>query len=428
MSTRRNFLTAVSGTLAVLPLLSFEHKDANANEILNLPAPDDPLYWQNLRKQFPMPPDETYFNTGTLGAQPLCVVNAVINDMRKKAEQIAQWDFKSEDNSWISGYGTNISIREKLGKLINADVKEIALLQNATMGMNLIANGLNLNPGDEVLSTNQEHPGGKCGWELRSKRQGIVWVPVVIPVPINDPDEIVNRFKSAITSRTRVIAIPHIISATGVIIPLKRICSLAREKGIFTVIDGAQSVGHIKVDVKDIGCDAYFGSPHKWVLAPAGSGFLYVCQEQMKNVWTTLASGQWDNQEDGGFRLQQRGTGNPSLLVGFEAALDFFHAVGADRVIARIKELGDRLRSGLQKNPRVHIYSSVHPEICAGITTYRIEGMTGDQMQGEFWKRRKMRPRSVGKELGVRHSVHIYNSIAEIDGAIEIVNDLTNGN
>ena len=120
------------------------------------------------------------------------------------------------------------------------------------------------------------------------------------------------------------------------------------------------------VDVKDIGCDAYYGSPHKWTLAPAGNGFLYVGKEFSDKIWTTLASSSWDNHDDNGFRLQQRGTGNPSLLKGLEAALDFYFMIGPDRIIRRIKTLGDRLRAGLQSIPEVEIFSSVHPEYVRG--------------------------------------------------------------
>ena len=140
----------------------------------------------------------------------------------------------------------------------------------------------------------------------------------------------------------------------------------------------------------------------------------------IENLWSTIASYNWDNQEDHGFRLMQNGTGNQSLIVGLEAAIDFYNTVGPERWLNRIKYLGDYLREGLAKNEKVTIHSSTHPDLCAGITTYALEGMTGPELQKKLWTEAKLQPRSVGQEM-LRHSVHIYNNEAEIDRALEVL-------
>ena len=226
-----------------------------------------------------------------------------------------------------------------------------------------------------------------------------------------------------VTKKTKVIAIPHIVSVYGTILPVKEICAEARKRGIFTVLDGAQCVGQIKVDVKDIGCDAYYSSLHKWMLAPAGSGILYINKDVVSNIWSTIASYNWDNQEDHGFRLMQNGTGNPALLAGFDAAVDFFNTVGEDRWINRIKELGAHLRTGLKEMPNVTIHSATNEAMAAGLTTYAVAGITGPDLQKTLWERERLQPRSVGEEL-VRHSVHIYNSKEEIDRALQVIRSL----
>ncbi|UCG28316.1 MAG: aminotransferase class V-fold PLP-dependent enzyme [Bacteroidales bacterium] len=371
-----------------------------------------------------MPPDETYFNASTIGAQPKMVLDAVIHHLQYYAVNIAKTDWKEGGKELLTGYFPYFEIRRKLGKLKNADVNEISLTQNAHMGMNFISNGLELNAGDEIIMTDREHVGGKCGWELMAKRKGIVIRQIEIPVPANDPIEIIEKVESMITRRTRVIAVPHIVSAFGLILPVREICAIARERGIFTVIDGAQAIGHIPIDVKDIGCDAYYSSPHKWLLAPAGNGALYIRKEIVSEVWTTLASGQWDNHEDDGYRFTQRGTGNPAILAGLEAAIDFHNTIGNEKVTGRIKFLGDRLREGLRSIKNVEILSSIHPDMCAGVTTYRIKGITGRELQDELWKRGKLQPRAMGGDLGIRHSTHIFNTVEEIDRTLAIVNDL----
>jgi isopenicillin-N epimerase len=146
--------------------------------------------------------------------------------------------------------------------------------------------------------------------------------------------------------------------------------------------------------------------------------------DKMKDIWTTVASARWDNHEDEGFRFTQRGTGNFPILKGLEAALDFHFEIGSDKVYDRIKFLGQRLRDGLRKIDKVKIFSPEDEAMCAGITVYNIQGMTGAQLQDEYWNRAKMRPRSSGEIFGVRHCTHIFNSEEEIDKALGIVKAL----
>ena len=388
------------------------------------PSDADPRFWEKLRGQFLLRDDEVFLNTATLGSPPKIVVDAVSESLRHLAETVAEWDYKPETPSWFTGYSPEMPIREKVARVVNASPEEISLTQNATMGMNFVAAGLDLASGDEILQTDQEHPGARCGWEERSKRQGVSWRTLKMPVPARSPEEIVAIVRAAITPRTKVIAWPHVTSALGTIHPVREICAVARERGLFTVIDGAQAVGQIPVDVKDIACDAYFSSPHKWLLAPAGNGFLYVRKEAAARVWTTLASSEWANEKDAGFRLQQRGTGNLSLLLGLSAAVDFFERVGPDRWFRRIRELGDFLRKGLQEIPGVTIASSVHPKMCAGITTWKLAGIPAARLQDVFWERARLRPRAVGDEWGIRTSTMIYNDEREIGKLLEITRSL----
>lgn len=423
---RRHFFRAMVAP-AVWPLAATvraktdDPKKAPAED--HWPTPDDPHYWRWIRQQFLIPSDEAFFNTATLGACPRQVLDAVTEDMRSVEQTLAHWDYRPENPDWFSGYRPFLELREKLAQLIHAKGDEIALTQNATMGMNFLAHGLTLQPGDEVLSTDQEHPGGRCGWELRAQRHGIIYRQLEIPVPTPDPETVIRIFAEAITPRTRVITLPHISSMLGIVMPVSQICKLARRRGIFTIVDGAQAIGQLHVNVKEIGCDAYYSSPHKWLLAPPGNGFLYIRQDKLNDVWTTLCSGEWNNYRDGAYRLMQYGTGNRSLLKGLEAAIDFHLRIGPDRVQRRIISLANRLREGLRSIKGVTILSPVHPELAGAMVTYRVDGLTGPQLMDELWKR-KIRVRSMGVDNGVRQSVHIYNSPEEIDATLQIVRGL----
>ncbi|MEE8258025.1 MAG: aminotransferase class V-fold PLP-dependent enzyme, partial [Acidobacteriota bacterium] len=342
MLNRRGFLG-----IASLPFLAPAATAASPRGSTTLSATpalsEEAEFWRKVRKQFYFPADEAYFNTGSLGSVPRPVLERTTDHMRELHERITRWNFTPGEPDWYSGYYPELALREKLGRLVNASPEEVALTQNATFGMNFVANGLDLKPGDEVLTTDQEHPGGVCGWQLQAKRFGIRWKPVPIPIPPPDPDTVVDLFSKAITERTKVLAVPHIISATAIRLPVNRLCRLARARGLFSVIDGAQAVGHVRVNLKEMDCDAYFSSPHKWLLAPGGNGFLYVRRDRVNSLWTTLASRQWDNREDGAFRLMQYGTGNRSLLMGLDAALDFHFQIGPRKVEARILSLANRL-------------------------------------------------------------------------------------
>ncbi|MEO9892976.1 aminotransferase class V-fold PLP-dependent enzyme [Aurantibacter sp.] len=424
MTQRRKFLKQSSLAMISLPFMSFNAKKDWSLDVLKATDLKDENYWKTVRKQFPLKEGQTYFNNGTMGPTPGYVLNEMINHMMHWNIEAATVDYKNGSGpSLLSGYFPCQKLRTKLGHIINCDFKEISLTQNATFGMNYVGMGLNLKKGDELLNTNQEHGGGFATWQMLAKRKGCIYKQAILPEPANNPDEIFNTIFKEVTKKTKVIAIPHMVSGFGTIMPVKEICMEAKKRGIFTVLDGAQCVGQIPVDVKEIGCDAYYSSLHKWLLAPAGSGLLYINKEVVGDIWTTISSYNWENQDDHGFRLMQNGSGNPALMTGYEAAVDFFTTIGQDVWYSRIKELGMYLRKGLKEIPSVTIYSSSNEAMAAGITTYGIKGKTGPELQAYMWEKERLQPRSVGSKF-LRHSVHIYNSKEEIDKTLVLLKEL----
>jgi selenocysteine lyase/cysteine desulfurase len=380
---------------------------------------DDESYWRALRREFTIPQNEAFFNTGTLGSSPRIVQQAVIDHMNMVDAAIAHWDYKPEHPDYFTGYRPELELRGRLAALVGASADEIALTQNATAGANYVANGLTLRPGDEVIMTNQEHVGCESPWQLKAKRYGAYLKKVVVPLPPASPQQLVELFLDATTPQTRVWAIPHLTSQLAIRFPVERLCRLARERGIISVVDGAQVCGHLRLNLRELGCDAYFSSPHKWLLAPKGCGFLYVSRERLPEVWTTLASGQWDNYRDGAYRLMQIGTGNLSLLKGYEAAIEFHNRIGPERVERRIMWLANRLRAGLSEIPQVRISSPTHPELTSGTTTWSLAGFTAVQLMDELWARARVRCRSMGDPWGVRQCCHIYNLPEDVDRTLE---------
>ena len=424
MNQRRSFLKTASLAALSTPFMSFKTSSNWSLETLRKTYENEEEYWKMIRTQFLLKEGQTYFNNGTMGPTPGYVVSKMIDHMMHFNREAATIDYKNGSGpELLSGYFPYEELRMKLAKIVNCDYKELSLTQNATFGMNYVGMGLDLKEGDELLNTNQEHGGGFGAWQVLAKRKGCVYKQAIMPVPANDPQEIIDAIFKEVTPKTKVIAVPHIISVYGTVMPVKEICDEARKRGIFTILDGAQCVGQVDVDVKDIGCDAYYSSLHKWMLAPPGCGILYINKDVVSTIWSTIASYNWDNQEDHGFRLMQNGTGNPALMAGFDAAVDFFNTIGKDRWLSRVKELGAYLRSALIELPHVTISSSTNEAMAAGITTYAVKGMNGPQLQKHMWEQKRLQPRSVGSEL-LRHSVHIYNSKSEIDMAIEVIKKL----
>src|ERR1700692_1758806 len=259
MLDRRSFLAGTGGLAASLAL--------RGNLVAQLdkagPLPDRSLfdkneddYWAEIRKQFLIPADEIYLNNGTVGSSPAPVLRAVF-DGYASTEKMDQQD--PEDYP-IWGYASWNEFRDPLAEFVGCHRDEVALLRNATEANSYIANGLDLKPGDEVLMTDQEHPGGEHPWNLDRKRYGIVVKKITLPRPVKDAAQVLNLFNDAITPRTRVIFFSHITTFSGVVLPANELCGLARSKGIVSAVDGAHVPGMMRLNIKELGCDMYSAS------------------------------------------------------------------------------------------------------------------------------------------------------------------------
>ncbi len=420
MSTRRSFLSA----FAVPGLLL---GPAPALQALARAAPFEPdadagdeAVFGAVREHFLIPEGIAYCNTGTLGASPREVVDALTDGIRRLETDLAAWPYEQPDGEPLTGYQQLLELRGAVGRFVNAPAAEIALTQNATMGMNFLANGLDLAAGDEVVSTDQEHGGGISPWRLLAKRRGIVVRELPLaPAFAGGPDAILRLFESAMTPRTKVVMFSHITSGLGALLPARELCALARNGGALAIVDGAQAVGQVQVDVKALGCHAYVGSPHKWMMAPKGTGFMYLRREVQDRFWTTLASYQWDNHVDGAFRFMQYGTGSVPVVEGLTAALSFIGKIGMPRIERWDAGLTKRLRDGLAGIPAARITSPADPRLTAAITTFRVDGVKAKALQDALWARR-VRVRAQDDERGVRLSAHLYVSPADVDVVLEV--------
>ena len=422
MGSRRSFLQG----LAVLPVtvgLSVGKASASAAPApssFGPPASDAELF-ARLRADLHFPADVVYCKTGTLGATPREVLSAMVSRLETTEASLPGWPYFQADGEPLTGYQPLLDARRHIAQFLGVTPEEIAITQNATMGMNDLGNGLDWQPGDEVLTTDQEHGGAISIFRLMAKRRGIVVRELPIErAMVGGPDAIVAMFRAAVTPRLKAIMVSQVTSQLGIRMPIEALIALAKANGALSLIDGAQAVGCTQVNLAALGCDAYVASPHKWLMAPKGTGILYVRRDVQTQFWTTLASYQWQNEADGAFRFMQYGTGSVALIDGLLAAIRLAERHGMERVERWDRALARRLRQGLAQIPGVVLSSPTDERLASAITTFRVSGTKARDLQNALWDQ-KIRVRAQGDDKGVRLSAHIYVSPADIDRVLAVV-------
>jgi isopenicillin-N epimerase len=371
--------------------------------------PGDQDAWDRVRDLFLIPRDRIYLNVGTLGAQPRAVVNAVIDTTRKVAESFPP--------------GVNwTAIKQGSARLIDCDPEGLVFPRNTTEAMNFVANGLEYRAGDHIVTTNHEHIGGLCCWQLVAARLKLELTQVDLTASPSDPQQVFERIRAAVTPRTRVISVSHVNFTTGFIMPVREIVQLCRERGIISVIDGAHPPGLMPVSIKDINPDFYAGSPHKWLLAPQGTGLLWMREEWRTKLWPTIASGDWNNMKLGAQRFNHLGTLDESRYAGLQAALEFFELLGPSRVYERIEFLRRHLFDGLSKIPGIQLATPRRNS--AGMVSFKLPHLSSLELQKKLGEQ-NIRTRVIGEyDYGwMRLSAHVYNSVAELDRVISLIAD-----
>ncbi len=418
---RRTFIRSAS-LLAALSITDMEtfagkrHMETQDKSI----AEDDEKYWSSIRDFFPLTKELTYLNNGTMGPSPYPVIEAVHTAMADCDKQMH--------------YGGWEATSAKLAGFLGASEEEIALTHNVTEGINIACWGLPLKRKDEVIITTHEHVGNALPWLNRMRLHGIV-IKTFIPAPT--ADETLERIGALINKRTKVIAVPHIPCTQGQILPIKEICMLAREKGIYSVVDGAHGPGMLVMDLHDMGCDTYAGCCHKWMLGPKGTGFLYV----RKGFWDTLqpyfvggGSGgktDWDVLSDpinpGDFAASAHryygGTQSTALYKGVEASVDFLDGIGMANVSRRVRYLGKYAQDSLLAlGDRIQLLTPTEERSRAGVNGFKVKGMSSEELYKKLAEER-IRIRLVPENglNSLRVSTHIYNNPAEIDALTEVL-------
>jgi len=409
------------GAVALAPVLSGRGL-AVAGELAQhggapLDVARDEAYWFEVQQAFTIDRSLINLNNGGVSPSPAVVQAAMKRhlDYSNTAPTYAMWRILEPQRE---------GVRQRLARYFGCDTEELALTRNASESLQTCQFGFDLQPGDEVLTTNQDYPRMINTFLQRERREGIKLVRFSIPVPCEEPAEIVRRFEQHITDRTRLILMCHIINLTGQILPVKQVVGMARKRGIPVIVDGAHSFAHWPFTRDDLDCDYYATSLHKWLFAPHGTGLLYVNRDKIADLWPLMAAA--EEQSDDIRKFEEIGTHPAANYLAIGEALTFHEGLGPDRKAARLRLLRDYWAERLLQHDRVQLHTSLSPEFSCGIATVQIDDIDSVELNSHLWKKHRIIATAIKHDEfeGIRVSPSVYTTPDELDrfcDAIETV-------
>jgi len=381
----------------------------------------DELYWREIQDAFTLDRTISNLNNGNSCPSP-----RVVHEAFKRYA-----DISNQAPVYYRGLiERNMeTVRRKLAAAFGCDVEEIAITRNASESLQIAQDGLDLKPGDEVLTTHQDYPRMLTTWDQRQRRDRIKVTRIQFPVPATQ-DDLYQRLESAITPQTRVLHICHVTNVTGQLFPVQRLCRLARQRGIVSIVDAAHSVAHFPFKLSELECDYAGTSLHKWLLAPHGTGLLYVRRDRIASTWPLQAAA--DQQSHDVRKFEQIGTASVAPRAAIAEALAFHQAIGPENKAARLRYLTLRWANQLKEVPRIKIYSSVDPSQTWGIGYVGIEGIDARELNDFLWNKYRILgqamtggayPAQQFDFRGIRITPNVYTTLDEIDTFVAAMTD-----
>lgn len=410
-SPRRDFLRKLlAGTAATIAAPSIAL--ASKPEPIVAPAdPGDEKYWEMIKRQFAVPSNLVMMNAANLCPPPYAIAEVVNQTLADLGKDVS---FQFRDRFDV----IRSNSLQKLSGYLGVSQEEICITRNTSEGNNIIVNGFDFKAGDEVLLWTENHPSNQQAWEHRAKRLGFTVKKISLPPTPASKEEIIQVFDKAMTSKTRLVSFSHISNHNAIVIPAKEVCAIARSRNILSHVDGAQSFGFMDLNLKDMGCDSYTGSMHKWLMGPFENGVLYVRKETLARLWPQIISAGWEEANHKADPwlgiLGQRNEATPAAIP---ETIDFHMAIGKKAVEERVRELNRYLRSQLQA--RIPGVKFVSPEVLtANITMFNVPNKTDKEVYDRLYADYGVASASMG---AVRLSPNIYNTKAEVDRVVTAV-------
>ncbi len=418
MLSRRRFLgsTGVSVATAGFAGLSSEgmaralaaSEEVKGRGISAEESATDESFWFEVQQAFTVDRSLINLNNGGVCPSPAVVQEAMKRhlDYSNLAPAYTMWRILEPQRE---------AVRRGLARTFGASEEEIAITRNASESPQICQFGFDLRPGDEVLTTDQDYPRMITTWKQRERREGIVLRQFSIPVPAEDPNQIVSLFEENLTPRTRLILMCHMINLTGQILPVREVVRMARRRGIPVIVDGAHAFAHIDFQHSDLNCDYYAASLHKWLFAPHGTGLLYVRKRKIRDLWPMMAAGA--NLLRDIRKFEEIGTHPAANFLAIAEALTFHEGIGPARKVARLRYLTRYWAKRLLENERVHLNTSLKPEFSGALANFRIDGLDSRDLVRHLWNEHRILVTGIAHKdcHGIRVSPAVYTTLPELD-------------
>jgi len=426
MSSRRKFIQQsalfASGALisSTSSAWSSETNPISSLDVSSVSALDDDDFWAWVRSCFTTSSNIINLNNGGVSPQPKQVQDTHMKYYEWCNEAPTYYMWRSLDEG-------REPLRRKLAKFCGTDPEEISINRNATEALNTIIFGLDLKAGDEVVMGKYDYPNMRNAWKQREKRDKIQLKTVELNMPTTDEDYIFENYAAAITPRTKIVHLTHLINWTGQIIPvpvMRKIADLAHKMGAEVIVDGAHTFAHTVYQIPDLGCDYYGTSLHKWMCAPFGNGMLYIKKDKIQKVWALLSNDQPDS--DNIRKFETLGTRSFAAEMAIGTAIDFHHLIGSERKEKRLFFLKKYWTDQVKNLPGVVFYSPLEKNYSCGIANIGIQGMKGTEIEGALFKNRKVHTVAIEYEKvnGVRVTPNVYTSLDDLDELVAGIKEL----
>lgn len=425
MTHRRSFIRQVAGAATAAGAGSlFGIQRAFARELADMEGVTaGRSSWSKMRDRYLLDPEITYFNHGSIGTMPRIVHEAHTGYLRL-----------CESNPWLYMWGgeweePREQVRAKAARLLGCDPADLALTHNTTEGFNILANGLPLGPGDEVLFSSMNHAGASVCWENSAPAKGFTvrrFDFPILDVPEMTASEVLDVYDRNISNHTRILVLPDIDNIVGLFHPVAELVRLARSKGVeWIAVDGAQTVGMRSINVVDLDVDAYCASPHKWVQAPKGTGMMYVrreLQDVLRPMWVTWGQARWG---DTARKYEDYGTRNLPEIMALGDALDFQHSLGAAAKESRYREIWTLFRETAEDAPGIAWRSPRDWRLSGSLFALEIADQTSTDLSERMYRNHGFvfRPFHTADLNTIRISPNVYNTADEVARFFELIGE-----
>jgi selenocysteine lyase/cysteine desulfurase len=426
MTHRRQFIQQVSmlaGAFSANSLFNQAHAsniastNASTKHLTAAQVATDEDYWSVIQQAYTVHPSIINLNNGGVSPSPRIVQDAVrrYNELTNEAPSYYMWRILDQGRE---------PLRQKLADLAGCNAEEIAINRNATEALNTIIYGLDLKAGDEVIGTKQDYPNMIQAWRQRAAREGIVYKQLNFNFPIENDETIVGAFEQAITPKTKIIHVTHIINWVGQILPVQKICVMARKKGVETIVDGAHSFGLLDFTIPSLCCDYFGTSLHKFLSAPIGSGMLWIKQDKIEKIWPLLCNDKPNSKDIRKF--ETLGTRSFPIEQGIGEAINFQIAIGNKRKEERIRYLKNYWVEKVIHLPKVNLHTSLNATYSCAIVGISIDGLTPAQFGNTLFDTYKIHTTGIVWEniSCVRITPHVYTRLQDLDRLVKAIHEI----